>query len=210
MEGHLIEIYQRLLDHFGPQHWWPAESPFEVCIGAILTQNTAWQNVEKAIKNLKNNGLLSPQGLKDIPVEELARLIIPAGYFNVKARRLMAFIDFLWAEFQGSLEIMFSLDLASLRPDLLTVSGIGHETADSILLYAGGYPIFVIDAYTKRIFSRHHLGPEDTGYHELQQYFMERLSPDTKLFNEYHALLVRLGKEYCRKEPCCSDCPLSR
>lgn len=204
----LIEIYQCLLEHFGPQRWWPADSPFEVCIGAILTQNTAWQNVEKAIKNLKTNDLLSPQALRSIPNEALARLITPAGYFNVKALRLKAFIDFLWAEFQGSLGVMFSLDLVSLRVKLLKVSGIGPETADSILLYAGEYPIFVIDAYTKRIFSRHHLGPNDTSYQGWQQYFMERLVSDTKLFNEYHALLVRLGKEYCRKEPRCGECPL--
>lgn len=208
MERHLIEIYQRLLDHFGPQHWWPADSPFEVCIGAILTQNTAWQNVEKAIKNLKTNDLLSPQALRSISADDLSRLIIPAGYFNVKALRLKAFIDFLWAEFQGSLAIMFSLDLASLRAKLLKVSGIGPETADSILLYAGSFPIFVIDAYTKRIFARHHLGPDDTSYQEWQQYFMERLPLDLNIFNEYHALLVRLGKEYCRKEPRCGECPL--
>jgi endonuclease-3 related protein len=208
LEGDLIKIYRLLLNQFGPQHWWPADTPFEVCVGAILTQNTAWHNVERAIINLKNNGLLSPRGLKNIAVEDLARYIKPAGYFNVKARRLKAFIDILWSEFQGSLEVMFSRDLATLRGILLEVPGIGPETADSILLYAGGYPIFVIDAYTKRIFSRHQLGPKDNRYEEWQRYFMEHLAPDTALFNEYHALLVRLGKDFCRKNPRCLECPL--
>jgi len=206
----LRRIYRLLYERFGPQHWWPADTPFEVCVGAILTQNTAWKNVEKAIENLKEKGLLSPKGLRDIPLQELARLIRPAGYFNVKAERLKAFIHTLWTDFQGSLEVMFRSELYPLRDKLLKIPGIGPETADSILLYAGGYPIFVIDAYTKRIFSRHKLGPQTNSYEDWQQFFMQNLRPDTALYNEYHALLVKLAKEYClNRKPRCHPCPLA-
>ncbi len=205
----LEEIYRRMYEALGPQGWWPGESPFEVCIGAILTQNTNWQNVERAIANLKEAGLLSPQALYALPVEILAEYIRPAGYFRVKARRLKNFIKFLVEEFQSSLDNLFSLPLSEARQRLLGVSGIGPETADSILLYAGGKPIFVVDAYTRRILLRHGLATEDMTYQDLQDLFMKHLPPESTLFNEYHALLVAVGKKFCRpRKPLCSACPL--
>ncbi len=205
----LEEIYRRMYEALGPQGWWPGESPFEVCIGAILTQNTNWQNVERAIANLKEAGLLSPQALYALPVEILAEYIRPAGYFRVKARRLKNFIKFLVEEFQASLDNLFSLPLSEARQRLLGVSGIGPETADSILLYAGGKPIFVVDAYTRRILLRHGLATEDMTYQDLQDLFMKYLPPESTLFNEYHALLVAVGKKFCRpRKPLCSACPL--
>ncbi len=205
----LEEIYRRMYEALGPQGWWPGESPFEVCIGAILTQNTNWQNVERAIANLKEAGLLSPQALYALPVEILAEYIRPAGYFRVKARRLKNFIKFLVEEFQASLDNLFSLPLSEARQRLLGVSGIGPETADSILLYAGGKPIFVVDAYTRRILLRHGLATEDMTYQDLQDLFMKHLPPESTLFNEYHALLVAVGKKFCRpRKPLCSACPL--
>ncbi len=205
----LEEIYRRMYEALGPQGWWPGESPFEVCIGAILTQNTNWQNVERAIANLKEAGLLSPQALYALPVEILAEYIRPAGYFRVKARRLKNFIKFLVEEFQASLDNLFSLPLSKARQRLLGVSGIGPETADSILLYAGGKPIFVVDAYTRRILLRHGLATEDMTYQDLQDLFMKHLPPESTLFNEYHALLVAVGKKFCRpRKPLCSACPL--
>lgn len=204
----LEDIYKRLYGAFGPQHWWPGQTPFEVIIGAILTQNTAWMNVEKAIKNLKKNKLLNPHALKRVPPKRLARLIMPTGYYNQKAKKIKNFIKFLFGNYQGSLKRMFSEDFLVLRAKLLDVNGIGLETADSILLYAGSKPIFVIDAYTRRILSRHNLINPDACYTEIQNYFMDNLPSDVKLFNEFHALLVRLGKEICRSEPNCNTCPL--
>jgi len=209
IEEALKKIYEKLYAHFGPQGWWPGESPFEVCLGAVLTQNTNWQNVERAIENLKAAGLLDPHKLYALPEETLARLIRPAGYFRVKAKRLKNFLRLLVEEYEGSLERLFGEGLAKAREKLLSVSGIGPETADSILLYAGGLPIFVIDAYTKRILLRHGLATEEMGYPELQELFMRHLPPDPQLFNEYHALLVACGKNYCRpKRPLCKQCPL--
>ena len=167
----LIELYHLLLNHFGPQGWWPAKTSFEVCVGAILTQNTNWQNVEKAIANLRRQDLLDPEALWRVPTDHLAHLIRPAGYYNLKARRLKNFLEFVMKGWQGDLEAMFAEGL-SLRPRLLAVSGIGPETADSILLYAGHLPIFVVDAYTKRILHRHLLVPEEAGYQEIQDFFM--------------------------------------
>ncbi|WP_022852859.1 endonuclease III domain-containing protein [Thermodesulfatator atlanticus] len=208
-ENIFVEIYERLFRHFGPQHWWPGESPFEVCVGAILTQNTNWQNVERAIKNLKDHELLSPHALYDAPPEVVANLIKPAGYFRVKTKRLKNFIKMLVEEFEGDLDLLFELGVQAAREKLLSVSGIGPETADSILLYAGNLPIFVIDAYTRRILLRHGLATEEMDYHELQKLFMDNLPEDVSLFNEYHALLVATGKNYCRpKKPICSKCPL--
>ncbi|WP_456430907.1 endonuclease III domain-containing protein [Thermosulfuriphilus sp.] len=207
LKKRLLELYDRLLDHFGPQGWWPAESPFEVCVGAILTQNTNWQNVERAIENLKKQSLLEPSALARIPLDRLAYLIRPAGYYNIKARRLRNFVDFLLQGWQGDLKAMFAEGLA-LRDKLLGLSGIGPETADSILLYAGDLPIFVVDAYTKRILHRHLLAPEEIAYDELQALFMESLPQDVALYQEYHALLVALGKGYCLKSrPKCPQCP---
>jgi endonuclease-3 related protein len=205
----LIEAYQRLYQSFGPQFWWPGETPFEVIIGAILTQNTNWLNVEKALLNLKTAKVLSPQHLRGIPSERLAQLIRPAGYFNVKAKRLKNFIRFLFDEYDGSLLKMGKEDLGILRQKLLLVNGIGPETADSILLYAFHKPIFVIDAYTKRFLTRHRLIEGHEEYHQVQGLFMERLKEDAAMFNEYHALIVRLGKDFCRPKPLCETCPLN-
>src|SRR3972149_3354876 len=202
----LLKAYEKLYKTYGPQHWWPGDTPFEVIVGAILTQNTNWGNVEKAIANLKAEGILSPEGLRNVNHNHLAMLIRPSGYFNVKAGRLKHFIDYLFKRHGGSLKKMFFLDLKALRHELLEVKGIGPETADSILLYAGGYPVFVVDAYTVRIFQRLGILTEDVTYHEAQEIFMDNLPDDVKLFNEYHALIVRLGKESCKPKPRCEGC----
>ena len=205
----LTEVYRHLLDAFGPQHWWPGETPFEVIVGAILTQNTSWQNVERAIRNLLDADLLDPHALYDVPVEELEGLIQPAGYFRVKARRLRSLLEFLIERYDGSLDAMFQTNLPELREQLLGVHGIGPETADSILLYAGGLPSFVVDAYTHRILARHGWIDFDADYHQIQDYIQGELPQEVPLYNEYHALLVRLGKDYCRKtNPKCEECPL--
>lgn len=205
----LEEIYQRLYSFFGPQNWWPAESPFEVCVGAILTQNASWKNAEKAICNLKEKGLLDPKILSQISREELASLIKSCGFYNVKAKRLKEFVKFLVERYQGDLEKLLSQPLEKVREELLSIKGLGKETVDSILLYAGNYPIFVVDAYTYRILNRHHLIPEETTYEEMQALFMENLPQDPKLFNEYHALFVACGKTFCKsKNPLCEGCPL--
>ncbi len=204
----IIEIYHKLYRAFGPQHWWPGDSPFEIAVGAILTQNTNWANVEKAIASLKNKRALSAKGIHEMKTEKLALFIRPAGYFNVKARRLKAFIHFLINDYHGSMGRMKNENLDTLRTKLLNVHGIGPETADSILLYALDNPVFVIDAYTKRVLSRHSVINHDESYERIQDLFHETLKRDTELFNEYHALFVRLGKTYCRKKPLCDGCPL--
>jgi endonuclease-3 related protein len=203
------EIYRKLFKRFGPQQWWPAEEPFEVIVGAILTQATAWTNVEKAIANLKTAEKLSPQALRRLPETELAALIRPCGYYNVKARKLKAFAEWFGEQYGDSLEKMFSGDTDSLRHELLGVYGIGEETADSILLYAGNKPVFVIDAYTRRIIERIGIAPTTDSYKAYQMLFIYHLPSDAKFFNEYHALLVKLGKEYCRKRPACEGCCLN-
>lgn len=204
----LLDLFGRLLKTFGPCHWWPADSPFEVVVGAILTQNTAWRNVKKAIANLKANRLLTPHALHNLPSHQLACLIRPSGYYNIKAKRLKHFLDFLFQETGGDLKFLFDRDLSILRNQLLSVNGIGPETADSILLYAGNKPSFVIDAYTKRILFRHRLIAEDAPYDETRDFFMECLEPDVSLFNEFHALIVRLGNACCLKQnPKCTGCP---
>lgn len=209
MNKKIKNIYKKLFFTLGPQGWWPAEEPFEVMIGAILTQNTNWRNVEHAINNLKKQKILNPLGLKRISQEKLARLIKPAGYFNIKAKRLKNFLDFLFNFYQGKIKNMLRVDTTILRWQLLNIKGIGPETADSILLYALGKPIFVVDAYTKRIFVRLGMIKEKDNYDAVQNFFMKRLGKNTKLFNEYHALLVRLGKEFCiKKSPRCYLCPL--
>lgn len=204
----LKKIYKTLVKIFGPQYWWPATTKFEVIVGAILTQNTNWGNVEKVLKNLKMEKILSARGLYSIPIEKLAQLIRPAGYFNIKAKRLKNFMEFFFREYDGNFKKMQSEPTEVLRPKLLSVNGIGHETADSILLYALDKPVFVIDAYTKRIFSRHNLTLKDADYHEIQEFFMRHLPNDVKQFNEFHALIVRLGKDYCRTKARCEECPL--
>lgn len=197
-----------MLKHFGPRHWWPGETPFEVMVGAMLTQNTNWKNVEKAISNLKREGVLDPHLLLEMPTEKLANLIQPAGYFRVKAKRLGNFLKYFVDKYDGNEKKMKRVELQGLREELLAVNGIGKETADSILLYALDKPVFVVDAYTKRIMTRHGLCAEDDGYDELQSMFMDNLRDDIKLYNEYHALIVETGKDYCRTKARCEGCPL--
>lgn len=204
----LQKYYRRLLAAYGPQHWWPADTVFEVIVGTILTQNTAWTNVERAIDNLREAGWLTPESIRRAPIRTLARRIRPSGYFNIKAGRLKAFVRFLFRDYGGDLKRMFAEPVEILRHKLLSVKGIGPETADSILLYAGGIPVFVIDAYTRRVLSRHRLASDRATYEQFQRLFMDRLPRDAGLYNEYHALLVRVGKECCQHRPICSGCPL--
>lgn len=206
----LGRVYTALRKTFGHQKWWPGDTPFEVMVGAILTQNTAWANVEKAILNLKKARKLSLGGLRRISKKRLARLIRPAGYFNVKTDRLKCFMDFLDRECRGDLARLRRKTMPVLREKLLRVKGIGPETADSILLYALGKTTFVIDAYTRRIFSRHGLAPEGEGYEKWREIFTQALPGERGLFNDYHAQIVRTGKDHCRKTPRCDGCPLRR
>jgi endonuclease-3 related protein len=202
----LTDIYRRLLDGFGPQHWWPADEPFEVIVGAILTQSAAWGNVEKAIANLKEAEVLSPSRLRRLQLPRLARLVRPCGYYNAKALKLKSLAFWLGNHYHDDLDRLFAVNTDDLRQQLLSVHGIGQETADSILLYAAGKPVFVVDAYTRRILGRIGLVPEKDSYAGYQAFFMEHLPPDAGVFNEYHALLVRLGKDFCRRRPLCPQC----
>jgi endonuclease-3 related protein len=208
LENSIRRIFDLLHTHYGPLHWWPAETPFEVCVGAILTQNTNWTNVEKAIANLKREQLLDPLALRDVPIARLAGLIRPAGFFNVKSNRLKEFVSWLFDSYEGSMAGMFSGDWRELRKELLTVRGIGRETGDSILLYAGHKPSFVVDTYTKRLFTHLGLITAQADYEEVRTLFMRNLPADAELFNEYHALIVQHGKEHCRKKPRCTGCSL--
>ena len=208
MTSDLYEIYERLFDAFGPQNWWPGESPFEVMVGAVLVQNTNWKNVERAIENLKEAELLAPAAIHSLSHEELAELVRPAGYFRLKASRLKNLIDFLFAQYNGSLDAMFADDITSLREGLLTVKGVGPETADSIVLYAAGKPTFVVDNYTARVWKRHGWIEYEADYHTLKDHFESGLETDAALYNEYHALIVRVGNQFCRKTPKCDECPL--
>ncbi|PIE55630.1 MAG: endonuclease [Desulfobulbus propionicus] len=205
----LQDIYDRLFRHFGPQHWWPAESRFEVLVGAILTQNTNWGNVEKALDNLKSIGRLDLTSIAEMPHGLLAEYIRPAGYYNLKAKRLANLLALITTAYQGDLELFFAEETAVLREQLLSVKGVGPETADSILLYACNRPVFVIDAYTFRILARHGFELEGWEYAQLQELFMDNLPADAALYNEYHALLVQVGKDFCKKNrPHCEGCPL--
>ncbi|MFP3982230.1 MAG: endonuclease III domain-containing protein [Desulfurivibrionaceae bacterium] len=207
----LQEIYNTLYEYFGPQHWWPGDSPLEIMVGAVLTQNTNWKNVSRAIANLKEENLLSLAALAALPEEELAARIRPAGYYNIKAGRLKNLVHLVNEECNGSesLSDLLDQDKESLQEKFLAVKGVGRETADSIILYAAEKPVFVVDAYTYRILVRHALIPEEAGYGEIQELFHDHLEEDVSLFNEYHALLVRLGKTFCKKQkPLCSSCPL--
>ncbi len=209
MSGIMLQVYDRLFKAFGPQNWWPGDSGFEMIVGAMLTQNTSWKNVEKAIRNLRQADLMEPQALYNVPVEELEELLRPAGYYSVKARRLRSLLEFIIDRYNGSIKAMFRTDPATLREELLAVKGIGPETADSILLYAGNMPVFVVDAYTHRIFARHGWIGFDADYHQIQDYIQSSLPEDARLYNEYHALLVYAGKHYClKKNPKCRECPL--
>jgi len=210
MQKTLLKIYQSLYNHFGPLDWWPGSTPFEIIIGAILTQNTSWKNVEKAIMNLKEENLLHPQKLYLMEEKKLAFLIKPSGYFNVKAKRLKNFLKFYIENHDGSSKKMFLENSEKLRNNLLAINGIGPETADSILLYAGNKPFFVVDAYTKRIFSRHNFISKNDSYYQVQELFTKNLPKNVELFNEFHAQIVMLGKSICTsKNPKCSICPIS-
>jgi len=206
----LRTIYKKLYAAFGPQHWWPGDTPFEVAIGAILTQNTAWANAAKAISRLKQERMLDPVRLSTLPKQRLATLVRSSGYFNQKAQRLKIFVGYLLEKQRGKIGRMRGLSLNSARRELLELSGIGPETADSILLYALEKPTFVIDAYTRRILARHSLISWDATYEEIRSLFLKHLPPKSSLFNEYHALLVALGKELCRTHPRCHLCPLQK
>jgi len=204
----LYKIYQILFNAFGHQGWWPGKTKFEIIIGAVLTQNTAWSNVEKAIKNLRKAKLLNLKALSNIPSRKLYPLLRPSGYYRIKAKRLKSVINFLCTKYHGNLNQFFKMPLEKAREELLSVKGIGPETADSILLYAGKKPVFVVDAYTRRIFERlGHLKPK-ASYEDIQGLFMENLPKNTQIYNEYHALIVRLGKDICRTKPRCEICPL--
>jgi endonuclease-3 related protein len=204
----LSYIYALLDSFFGDLHWWPGDTAFEVIIGAILTQNTAWRNVEIAIAELKSNGLLDPEMLMRSEEELLQRIIKPSGYYRVKARRIKSFLRFLFERYRGSLQEMFAEDAESLRQELLQINGIGEETADSILLYGGNKPTFVVDAYTRRILERHRLIEANTSYAEIQNLFTDHLPKDVSLYKQYHALFVNTGKLFCQKMPRCDQCPL--
>ncbi|MFA5240598.1 MAG: endonuclease [Phycisphaerae bacterium] len=203
----VTDIYQRLFACFGPQNWWPGETPFEVMVGAILTQSASWHNVEIAITSLKQAGVLSPKTLREISPEELGRLIHSSGYYNAKAKKLKALVEWL-GQYEDDPDKAFAGKLDDKRRELLNIHGIGPETADSILLYAAGKPVFVIDAYTRRITERIDIAPQRDTYEAYQRLFMSNLEPDAPLFNEYHALLVKLGKDVCRKKPLCPACCL--
>jgi endonuclease-3 related protein len=209
MAARLMEVYHCLYDAFGPQNWWPGETPFEVIVGAVLVQNTNWQNVKKAIDRLRAAEVLEPHALYQVPTEELEELIRPTGYFRLKARRLRSLLELVVERYDGSLEAIFSTGLSASREQLLAVHGIGPETADSILLYAGELPVFVVDTYTHRVLARHGWIGFDADYHAIQDYLQSGLPEDVPLYNEFHALLVYLGKHYCRKsKPQCEQCPL--
>lgn len=209
MPKRIPAIYRALRDAFGPQHWWPADTPWEVIVGAILTQSAAWTNVEKAMANLKAAGVTTCADVHHTSQGDLASLVRPSGYYNSKANKLKSFAAHVYVNHGGSLECMLSQPVEVLRPELLGIHGVGPETADSILLYAAGQPVFVVDAYSRRIASRLGLAPGNASYDQLQALFTGNLPGDPGLFNEYHALLVVLGKSVCRKRPGCESCPLA-
>ncbi len=231
------QYYTALLARYGPQNWWPARSRFEVIVGAYLTQNTNWSNVEKAMVNLRRARRLSISAMRQIPLDELEQLVRPSGYFRQKARNLKTFISFLDHQYSGSLSRMFAQPTEKLRAELLELTGVGPETADSILLYAGNHPVFVVDAYTRRVLLRHEIIGEKTGYEEIRamiehaigssevgslavknvgsdpRHPISRMSSSARSalaqhYNELHALIVRVGNHYCRAKPICEGCPL--
>ncbi|MCD4796159.1 MAG: endonuclease III domain-containing protein [Candidatus Cloacimonetes bacterium] len=205
----LTSIYKTLLKTFGHQNWWPAETADEIIIGAILTQNVSWNNVEKAIINLKQYNLCTLEQIHHSNIDEIAPLIRSTLYFNRKAKKLQNFTEFLFTYYNGDVCKMFQTEIRTLRKQLLQINGIGEETADSILLYAGAKPVFVIDAYTKRIFTRLGLTRQNWNYAEYQKFFMKNLPEDIELFNDYHAQIVYLGKHFCKRKPLCDECPLN-
>src|ERR1700757_3331483 len=209
VQPELTIYYDALYRAHGPQHWWPGRTRFEVIVGAMLTQSTSWANVERAIAQLRRNKLLSAAAIGHVPMARLARLIRSSGYFRQKALKLKAFVKFLRASHHGSLDSLFAVPTAELREQLLSVHGVGPETADSILLYAGNHPVFVVDTYTRRILERHGLANGKESYEEIRRRFEVSLPLNASLFNEYHALIVHTGKYFCRKqEPDCEHCAL--
>ena len=207
----LAGLYDLLLGRYGPQHWWPADSQFEMMVGAVLTQSAAWTNVEKAIGNLKSAGKLSAVAIRATPQDELATLVYPSGYYNAKARKLKALAEYLGDTWGDDIDAMARAELANLRAELLAVHGVGEETADDILLYALDKPVFVIDTFTRRLIDRLGLAPGEDKYSAYQALFMERVAPDAEVYGEYHALIVRHAKEACRKTaPLCDGCVLQR
>jgi endonuclease-3 related protein len=210
VKARLLRWHVRLLDRFGPQRWWPGRSAFEVAVGAILTQHTAWTGAARAVAALRARGLLRPEALAAVAERDLAALVRPAGTYQVKARHLLAYARWLQARFAGRVDGLRRAPLAALRRDLLRVPGIGHETADAILLYAAGRPVFVADGYVRRVLARHRLLPRAAGYEQARAFVEAHLPSDPALFNELHALLVAVGKAHCRTVPICEDCPLRR
>lgn len=203
-----MDMYAALLARFGRRNWWPAETPFEVCVGAVLTQNTAWRNVAKAIENLKQANALDAFRIYETPAAELAELIRPAGYYNVKAKRLQNLVAHIVEKHGGDLDRLFASPIQALRKELLTINGVGKETADSIILYAAGKPIFVVDAYTRRVLERHGLLTDHAEYDVVQDIFHANLPTDAALFNDFHAQIVAVGHHYCKRAPRCDGCPL--
>lgn len=208
VSNRIKEFYKSLYSRYGPQHWWPAESALECILGTILTQNTSWANVEKAFENLKARSLISIDKLDSIQTEKLANLIRPSGYFNQKAIKIKTFVSYVKKTYDGDLDKMLGQDTHKLREELLCIKGIGPETADSILLYALNKPVFVIDTYTYRVLSRHSIIPERTSYQDMQELLTNSLPIDVQIFNEYHALFVKVGKEHCKRKAICRGCPL--
>ncbi len=204
----LVQFYDVMTKHFGPMHWWPGDTPFEVIIGAILTQNTAWTNVEKCITAIKNDNAMDPYSMHVMPDEILKEMIRSSGYYNQKTKKIRAFLDFFHSTYNADIDAMKRQPIEILRPQLLSLFGIGPETADSILLYALDKPVFVIDAYTRRILSRHHLINPSADYETIRSLFEDNLDRDVQLYNEYHALIVNLGKDFCGTKPRCEKCPL--
>jgi len=210
LTGDLLAIYDALHAAFGHQHWWPAETPFETMIGAILTQNVSWKNAARAIENLEAAGMLDPDLIAATDTGDIARLIVPSRFYNQKAKRIREFAGIYIAEFQADPAVMAARETGALRDRLLAIKGFGKETVDTILLYACGKPVFVVDTYTRRIFSRYGLLPETVSYDQAQRLFSDHLPQDVGLFNDYHAQIVRLGKTTCRKSPFCDRCPIRR
>ena len=209
IDSKIHHIYELLLKTFGPQNWWPGDTADEIIIGAILTQNVNWKNVVTAIENLKQYNLCTIEQIHHANIEEIAPLIRSTLYYNQKAKKLKNFAEFLFIRYNGDPDRMFRAEIAELRIQLLQIKGIGEETADSILLYAGGKPVFVIDTYTKRIFNRLGITKPDWNYSQYQHFFMANLPQDVSLFNDYHAQIVHLGKHFCKRKPLCDECPLN-
>ncbi len=202
------KVFEQLLDSFGPQHWWPGNSPLEVMVGAVLVQNTNWKNVERALENLRASDALDASRILALDEQQLQQLLRPAGYYRLKARRLRSLMQFFVERYDGSIEQMGRVRQQELRKQLLAVHGIGPETADAILLYALDKPAMVVDTYTHRVFARHGWVAFEADYHQLQAHLMSELPEDVSTYNELHALLVQVGKSYCGKVPRCEECPL--